>query len=166
MPSRWERLKNNQRVLAALFLLPALLVLVSVVVYPFADAVWISFQAKQAGTPGRFIGVQNYGELLGNRVFLQIVWNTVFYTGVAVAIKFLLGLLAALVLAPARRLNGLYRTVLFIPWAVPTVIAALNWRWVYDEFSGMLNNVLLTLGLTQNVTLNKELWSLAQSFLN
>ena len=67
MPSRWERLKNDQRVLAALFLLPALLVLVSVVVYPFADAVWISFQAKQAGTPGRFIGVQNYGELLGNR---------------------------------------------------------------------------------------------------
>ena len=38
-----------------------------------------------------------------------------------------------------------------MPWAVPTVIAALNWRWVYDEFSGMLNNVLLALGLTQNV---------------
>ena len=50
MPSRRERLKNDQRVLAALFLLPTLLVLVSVVVYPFADAVWISFQAKQAGT--------------------------------------------------------------------------------------------------------------------
>ncbi len=54
-------------------------------------------------------------------------------------------------LAPERRLNGLYRTVLFVPWAVPTVIAALNWRWVYDEFSGMLNTVLLALGLTQNV---------------
>jgi multiple sugar transport system permease protein len=150
-PSWWDRLKNNQTFLAALFLLPTLLVLGSVVVYPFADAVWISFQAKQAGTPGRFIGLLNYGELLGNPVFLQIVWNTVFYTGVAVAIKFLIGLLAALVLAPERRLNGVYRTVLFVPWAVPTVIAALNWRWVYDEFSGMLNNVLLALGLTTNV---------------
>src|SRR5262249_46710350 len=151
MSSRWDRWKNDQRVLAALFLLPTLLVLLSVVVYPFCDAVWISFQAKQAGTPGRFIGLRNYVELLGNPVFLQIVGNTILYTGVAVAIKFLLGLLAALVLAPERRLNGLYRTVLFVPWAVPTVIAALNWRWVYDEFSGMLNNVLLALGLTQNV---------------
>jgi multiple sugar transport system permease protein len=151
MPSRWDRLRNDQRALAVLFLLPTVLVLAGVVVYPFANAVWISFQAKQAGTPGRFIGLRNYGELLGNPVFLQIVWNTIFYTGVAVAIKFVLGLLAALVLAPARRLNGLYRTVLFVPWAVPTVIAALNWRWVYDEFSGMLNTVLLALGLTQNV---------------
>jgi multiple sugar transport system permease protein len=151
VPSRWDRLKNNQPVLAAVFLLPTLLVLVSVVVYPFCNAVWISFQAKQAGTPGQFIGIKNYGELLGNAVFLRIVWNTVFYTGVAVLIKFLLGLAAALVLAPARPLNALFRTILFVPWAVPTVIAALNWRWVYDEFSGMLNNVLLTLGLTKNV---------------
>ena len=150
-PSRWDRLKNNQPVLAAVFLFPTLLVLVSVVVYPFLSAVWISFQAKQAGTPGRFIGLQNYAELLGNPVFLRIVGNTVFYTGVAVALKFALGLAAALVLAPTRPLNAVYRTVLFVPWAVPTVIAALNWRWVYDEFSGMLNNVLLALGLTKNV---------------
>ena len=147
-PSRWDRLKNNQRVLAAVFLLPTLFVLVSVVLYPFLSAVWISFQAKQAGTPGRFIGFRNYAELLGNPVFLQIAGNTVFYTGVAVAIKFTLGLAAALVLAPVRPLNALYRTILFVPWAVPTVIAALNWRWVYDEFSGMLNHVLLALGLT------------------
>jgi multiple sugar transport system permease protein len=150
-PSRWDWLKNNQPVLAAVFLLPTLLVLVSVVVYPFLSAVWISFQAKQAGTPGRFIGLQNYAELLGNPVFLRIVGNTVFYTGVAVALKFALGLAAALVLAPTRPLNAVYRTILFVPWAVPTVIAALNWRWVYDEFSGMLNNVLLALGVTKNV---------------
>ena len=150
-PSRWDRLKNNQPVLAAVFLLPTLLVLLSVVVYPFCDAVWISFQTKQAGTPGRFIGIQNYAELLGNPVFIRIVGNTIVYTGVAVLIKFTLGLAAALVLAPARPLNPVFRTILFVPWAVPTVIAALNWRWVYDEFSGMLNNVLLTLGLTKNV---------------
>ena len=150
-PSPWDRLKNDQTVLAVLFLLPIVLILLSVVVYPFGSAVWISFQAKLAGTPGRFVGLQNYAELLGNPVFLQIVGNTVFYTGVAVAIKFVLGLTAALVLAPARRLNGLYRTVLFVPWAVPTVIAALTWRWIYDEFSGMLNNALLALGLTHNV---------------
>ena len=151
IPSRWERLKNDQTVIAALFLLPTLLVLASVVVYPFVSAIWISFQEKQAGTPGRFVGLRNYVELLGNPTFHTIVGNTIFYTGVAVAIKFVLGLGAALVLSQSRPLNPVYRTILFVPWAVPKVIAALNWRWVYDEFSGMLNNVLLTLGLTRNV---------------
>jgi multiple sugar transport system permease protein len=151
VPSRWERLKNDQRAIAVLFLLPTLLVLAGVVVYPFGSAVWISFQAKQAGTPGRFVGVANYVELLGNPVFHTIVWNTVFYTAVAVGIKFVLGLSAALVLAQPRPANQVWRTILFVPWAIPTVVAALNWRWVYDEFSGMLNNVLLALGLTQNV---------------
>jgi multiple sugar transport system permease protein len=138
-------------VLAAVFLLPAVLVLSSVVVYPFLSALSISFEAKQAGTPGRFIGLQNYGELFADPVFWRIVGNTAVYTGVAVAVKFALGLVAALVLAQARPLNAIYRTILFVPWAVPTVIAALTWRWVYDEFSGMLNNVLLAAGLTSNV---------------
>lgn len=150
-PSRWERLKNDQRLLAFVFLLPTLLVLASVVMYPFGSAIWIGFQAKQAGMPGRFVGLENYLELLGNPVFRGIVWNTIFYTGVAVAIKFVLGLAAALVLAQSRPLNQVWRTILFVPWAIPTVIAALTWRWVYDEFSGMLNNVLLALGLTTNV---------------
>ena len=150
-PSRWERLSNDQRALAALFLLPALVVLASVVVYPFLSALWISFEAKQAGTPGRFVGLQNYAELMGDPVFHQIVANTAVYTGVAVAVKFTLGLLAALVLAQPRPLNAVYRTVLFVPWAIPTVIAALTWRWVYDEFSGLLNTILIALGLTKNV---------------
>jgi multiple sugar transport system permease protein len=150
-PSRWERLKNDQRALAFAFLLPTLLVLAGVVVYPFLSAVWISFQAKQAGTPGRFVGLRNYAELFADPVFFTIVGNTMLYTGVAVAAKFVLGLAGAVVLAQPRPLNHVYRTILFVPWAVPTVIAALNWRWVYDEFSGMLNHVLLALGLTTNV---------------
>lgn len=150
-PSRWERLKNDQRAIAFLFLLPTLLILASVVAYPFGSAIWISFEAKQAGTPGRFVGLQNYTELFGNPVFGTIVWNTVVYTGGAVAIKFTLGLAAALVLAQARPARQLWRTVLFVPWAIPTVVAALSWRWVYDEFSGLLNHALMGLGLTQNV---------------
>ena len=121
------------------------------VVYPFTSAIWISFQAKQAGTPGRFIGLDNYVELLASPVFRTIVGNTVVYTGLAVAIKFVLGLTAALVLSQARPANQVWRTILFVPWAIPTVVAALNWRWVYDEFSGMLNHVLMGLGLTHNV---------------
>ncbi len=146
-----ERIKNDQRVLAVGFLLPALLILASVVIYPFFFALWISLHSKYAGNPGKFIGLANFIELFRSDTFLLVIYNTVFYTFFAVVIKFGIGLASALVLFQKRPLNGVYRTILFIPWAVPTVIAALNWRWVYDEFSGMLNNFLLRLGLIDNV---------------
>lgn len=143
-----ERLQSDQRTIAVLFLLPTLLVLLSVVIYPFFFALVISLQAKIAGTPGRFIGLANYFELFRASEFGLVVYNTLFYTFFAVAIKFIIGLAAALVLNQPRRFNNIYRTILFVPWAVPTVIASLNWLWVYDEFSGMLNHLLIAIGVT------------------
>jgi multiple sugar transport system permease protein len=49
----------------------------------------------------------------------------------------------ALVLTQPRRLDFIYRTILFVPWAVPTIVAALSFRWIYDDFSGLLNNFLI-----------------------
>ena len=63
------------------------------------------------------------GELLRDEVFLRTAWNSVVYTVVAVAIKFVLGLTMALVLDQERRWNNVFRTLLFVPWAVPVVIA-------------------------------------------
>jgi multiple sugar transport system permease protein len=146
-PSAWERLKHDQVVLAYLFVLPTLLILASVVVYPFFSALWIGLESKVAGTPGRFVGLGNYAELARDPNFPRVVYNTLFYTAFAVLIKFAVGLVTALVLAQHRRFNGLYRTILFVPWAIPTVLASLNWLWVYDEFNGLLNVVLVRLGI-------------------
>jgi len=150
--SPWEQFKNDKRTLAFFLLLPTTVVLLTVVVYPFAYAVIISLQRKRAGNPGEFIGLANFVELFNTDVFPLIIYNTLFYTFFAVGIKFLIGLAAALALNQPRRFNYVYRTILFIPWAVPTVIASLNWLWVYDEFSGMLNHGAMALGLTDNVT--------------
>jgi multiple sugar transport system permease protein len=148
---RLETLLNDQRVVAALFLLPALAILAFVVVYPFGTAIWISFTNKMVGAPARFIGLDNYRELFGDPKFLQTIWNTFVYTVLAVGIKFVLGLSMALVLSQERPLQWLWRTLLFVPWAVPTIVAALNWRWIYDDFSGMLNNVLIKIFGMQDV---------------
>ena len=129
------------------FLLPAVVVLTCVVLYPFAYALVLSFQDKTAGLPGRFIGLGNYAELLTAPDFLLILGNTVWYTGVAVGIKFVIGLTSAVVLNQPRRFNNIYRTILFIPWAVPTLIASLVWLWVYNEFNGLLNLALVRMGL-------------------
>ena len=124
--------------------------LTCVVLYPFTYALLLSFQDKTAGIPSRFIGLQNYIELLSDREFLDIFYNTVWYTVVAVGIKFMIGLASALVLNQRRRFNNIYRTILFIPWAIPTVIASLIWLWVYNEFNGLLNVLLVRLGMLDN----------------
>jgi multiple sugar transport system permease protein len=136
---------------AWLFLLPSLLVLGGIVVYPFFSAIWISFLDKYVGAEGTFVGLANYAQLVRDPVFWRVVYNSFVYTGVAVALKFTFGLGMALILNQPRRFNPLFRTVLFVPWAVPVIVAALNWRWIYDDFSGLLNNLLLTLGLASDV---------------
>jgi multiple sugar transport system permease protein len=73
--------------------------------------------------------------------------NTVVYTAVGVGIKFLVGLSMALVLNQERFCNNLFRSFLLVPWAIPTVMSALNWRWIFDDASGLINNVLVRLNL-------------------
>jgi len=146
-PDRVQRFLMQDRALGYLFLLPAILVIVGLVAYPFAHAIVMTFQAKTAGAPGRFIGLDNYRELFDSEQFLRTVFNTVVYTAVGVGIKFLLGLSMALVLNQERFCNNLFRSFLLVPWAIPTVMSALNWRWIFDDSSGLINNVLVRLNL-------------------
>jgi multiple sugar transport system permease protein len=138
-----SRFLLRDRTLGYLFLAPALVVVICLVAYPFVNAVLMTFQEKTAGAPGRYIGLNNYVELLNNPVFWRTVYNTIFYTVAAVALKFVFGLGMALVLNQERLFNNFYRSFLLIPWAIPTVISALNWRWIYDDASGLINNVLV-----------------------
>ena len=90
---------NDQRVIGTLFVMPALLILAFVVVYPFLSAIWMSFQNKMVGAPATFVGFDNYVELFGDRHFVKTIKNTLVYTLFAVGLKFLLGLAMAMVLA-------------------------------------------------------------------
>jgi multiple sugar transport system permease protein len=144
---RIQRALLRDRTLGYLFLFPAIVVIVGLVAYPFVSAILMTFQAKTAGAPGRFIGWENYRELLNSEQFIRTVLNTIVYTGVGVATKFALGLAMALVLNQERFCNNLFRAFLLIPWAIPTVMSALNWRWIFDDSSGLINNVLVRLNL-------------------
>ncbi len=149
-PRRSDTLRAEAR-LAYAILGPTLLVITCLVAYPFCSAIYLSLQNKMVGAPGRFVGLDNYLELFRDEVFLRTAWNSVVYTGVGVAIKFVLGLTMALVLDQERRWNNIFRTLLFVPWAVPVVIVALNWRWIFDDLSGFLNNFLITFHITSDI---------------
>src|SRR5213594_5025252 len=77
-----QRLLMRDQTLGYLFLFPALLVIVGLVAYPFASAIVMTFQAKTAGAPGRYIGLDNYRELFSSEQFLRTVVNTAVYTAV------------------------------------------------------------------------------------
>ena len=137
--------------LAYTILTPTLLVILFVVAYPFFTAIYMSMQDKMVGAPGQFVGLSNYAELVRDEVFLRTAWNSVVYTVVAVGLKFFIGLTMALILDQERRFNNFFRTLLFLPWAVPVVIVSLNWRWIYDDLSGFLNNFLITFHITHDI---------------
>jgi len=150
-PRRTSLVLHREGRLAYALLTPTLLVILFLVAYPFFGAIALSLQNKMVGSPGRWIGLANYTELFRDEVFWRTAWNSVVYTVVAVALKFVLGLTMALILDQERRFNHLFRTLLFVPWAVPIVIVALNWRWIFDDLSGFLNNFLITFHLTSNI---------------
>jgi multiple sugar transport system permease protein len=150
-PRRKSLTLRREGQLAYTLLLPTLLIILGLVAYPFVSAVLLSVQNKMVGAPGRFIALDNYLELFRDEVFIRTAWNSVVYTVVAVALKFVLGLTMALILDQPRRFNNFFRTLLFVPWAVPVVIVSLNWRWIFDDLSGFLNNFLITFHLSNNI---------------
>src|SRR5262245_63417490 len=116
-PRRRSLTLRREGQLAYVLLAPTLLVILFLVAYPFFAAVYMSLQNKMVGAPGRFVGLANYLELFRDEVFLRTAWNTVVYTLVAVGLKFLLGLVMALILDQERPFNNFFRTLLFLPWA-------------------------------------------------
>lgn len=132
--------------IAWIFLLPLLAVLIGLVAYPFIAGIILSFQHKVVGEPARWAGLDNYRALLAGEQYSGTFWNSVrvsfIYTGAAVAVKLLLGMCMALLLNEKFRGQTLMRAVLFLPWAVPTIIVALTWRWILDGSpAGLINYI-------------------------
>ena len=150
-PIRRRRRGGSEATLAYAILTPTFVIILGMVAYPFFIGVWLSLQSKMVGAPGHFVGLQNYVELFRNDLFIRTFYNSIVYTVVAVAIKFVLGLTMALVLDQERRFNNFFRTLLFVPWALPVVIVSLSWRWIFDDLSGFLNNFLITFRITNNI---------------
>ncbi|HEV8635683.1 MAG TPA: sugar ABC transporter permease [Chloroflexota bacterium] len=128
--------------LAYPLLLPVLLVIVGLVAYPFATSIWYSVQDVKIGGEGRFIGLTNYATLLWG-IESERFWNSlqvsVFYTGVVLLAKFVLGMTMALILHHAIVARDLWRALVFVPWAIPGVVSAYTWKWMYDDMRGVLN---------------------------
>jgi multiple sugar transport system permease protein/N,N'-diacetylchitobiose transport system permease protein len=134
---------------AAAFIAPAALVIVLVVVVPLARAAWMSLFDISLVRPGDepFVGLGNYLDQLTSPDFWAAVGRALFFTVVSTAIELMLGLALALLMDQPLRGRWLLRALIILPWALPTVVNALMWRWIDNAEYGALNALLTQLGL-------------------
>jgi trehalose/maltose transport system permease protein len=128
---------------------PMLIVLALVAGWPLLRTIWFGFtDASLADLSGaEFVGVLNYYYLLQDPDWWNAVWNTLVFTAVSLTVETILGLAIALALNAHFRGRGLLRAAVLIPWAIPTVVSAQMWNWMYHDVFGVINHALMGLGL-------------------
>ena len=145
---RSARLQRKQTRLAWLMLTPALVLVALVAIYPLARTIYDSFTNRQfleGIEPTEFVGLQNYRDLLHDTIFRDSIVVTVKFTVVTVAFELVLGLIIALVVNSGFKGRGVMRAMMLVPWAIPTVVAAQMWKWMYDDVFGVINDGLIRL---------------------
>ena len=152
---RSTRLQRRQTRLAWLLLAPSLAIVAFVAFYPLGRTVYQSFtnQTFLALEPTKWVGLKNYfgaAGLIHDTVFKNAIITTVKFTAITVSFEFVLGLIIALVVNSSFKGRGVMRAVMLVPWAIPTVIAAQIWNWMYNDVYGVINDGLVRLHIVDH----------------
>lgn len=144
-----SRKEMSQGILAVLFSAPAVLIIASTILVPFGMAVFLSLHNWNLKRPGRerFIGLENYSDWLGDSDFWEPLQTTFTFAIGSVAVILVIALLVALLLNERFPGRGLLRALLLVPWAIPSVVNALLWKWLLDPNYGIINAIFLNIGL-------------------
>ncbi len=139
-----------------------LFALFCVAAWPLGRTIWFSLTDTTLSNlyGGKFIGFDNYLSMrtlssgkviwrgtLVDPAWWNAVWNTVRFSVVSVTLETLLGLIVALVLNAEFKGRGLVRAAILIPWAIPTIVSAKMWSWMLNDQYGIINDMLLRLGV-------------------
>jgi trehalose/maltose transport system permease protein len=154
VPRRRTRMRSmlqDERVIAYIFVAPALFLIVAIAFWPIIQSIWYSLLNYIPTYPqfgSKFVGLQNYVKVFQDSTFTGSIGYTVLFTVVSVALEFLLGLLFALVLNQRFPGRGIARAAVLVPWAFPTVISAVVWRaLMWQNNTGAIPAILHTFGL-------------------
>ena len=130
---------------AAIFIAPLLALLLGLIAYPFARAVWMSFHLVVGPRWLGWVGFQNYATMINDPIVRRSVAITLQYTAESVFFKFWIGLAAALALHNVRRWKSVLTALILAPYIVPEVVAAAMWRFLFNPQVGGLNASLAAL---------------------
>ncbi|UOF89676.1 sugar ABC transporter permease [Fodinisporobacter ferrooxydans] len=129
-------------------MLPALLVIGLVTIFPILYSVWMSLNDIRLTTNGflmKFIGFSNYNVIFSSPVYWHSVWFTVYYAIVTVVAELVIGMMIALAINGIEKLKDVSLVVMLIPWSLITVISAQMWAYIYNGVYGVLNYILQVL---------------------
>ncbi|MDK9431129.1 sugar ABC transporter permease [Gallibacterium anatis] len=131
-----------------IFVLPAMIVVSVLFVYPFLSSIFYSFTNKNLIMPNwKFVGFDNYIAVINDPSFWLAFFNSILWTVFSLVGQVLVGFALAMALHRIRHLQWLYKILLIIPWAFPTIVIAFSWQWILNGVYGYLPNMIVKLGL-------------------
>lgn len=145
-----RRLTLTNTQFSIILLLPALLTLAFTILYPLLRGIYLSFHSYSLvdlASGVQWVGLENFKMLLSSSAYRSVWGTTLLFVAGSVGGQFMVGFLTALVLNQDLAQRNLFRGLLLMPWIVPTVVAALLWKWIFNQQYGIFNYVLHSLGL-------------------
>lgn len=134
------------------FVLPALIIVGVLLIYPIFSSLYYSMTTKHLIKPAYdFIGLANYKAVLTDAGFFKAFSASIMWTVVSLFGQIFIGFTTALAINRVKFAKGIYRTLLIIPWAFPSIVIALSWKWILNGVSGFLPNLLVQLGICETL---------------
>lgn len=143
------KLARRDHLAAWMFLVPLIVVIVAVALWPLGRTFFFAFTDAYLDDPTNYsmVGFTNMIEVLNDPTWWVAVRNTLIFALISVAIETVLGLAIALLLNEAIPGRGLARAAILIPWAIPVVVATKIWDWMLNDQFGVINKILVWLGI-------------------
>jgi multiple sugar transport system permease protein len=145
--------RSRRRLTGIAYLAPALIFVLAFTVYPLGQMIWMSLHNWSLIAPPRFVGLANYERAFGDHQFWVSFVFTLKYTALITPVLIVGGYLLALLTAQNTRLRRFTRTVVFIPVVIGLGVSSLLWYWLFSTDFGLVNRVLIDLGLVSEPVL-------------
>ncbi len=130
------------------FVLPALIIVGVLLIYPIFSSLYYSMTTKHLIRPSYdFVGLANYQAVLLDPNFFKAFLTSIVWTICSLAGQLIIGFTSALAINRVKVGKSVYRTLMIIPWAFPSIVIALSWKWILNGVSGFLPNILVQLGI-------------------
>jgi multiple sugar transport system permease protein/N,N'-diacetylchitobiose transport system permease protein len=142
---------KGEGLFALALLLPAAVVVFGVVLYPVARTFVVSLFDVNSPLAGSypFVGIDNYTRVFKDSAFYGVLGHTLYFTLLSTFLELTLGIAVALLLNAPLKARWLWRSIVVLPWALPTIVNGALWRWIYNGQYGALNGLLRTLGISE-----------------
>lgn len=140
--------KKKTKAAALLFLLPAIVAVLFILVYPIIYGMFMGLTDRLFSYDVfSFVGLDNFVEIFSDPLFFKALGNTLKMVFYLVLLNTLMGFVLALLLNSSEGYIGFFRTLFFMPWIMPSAVVAFSFRWLYNDYYGLINHLLVSYGL-------------------